>query len=203
MILLIGLPKSGTSSFQFLFQKIGYKPYHWNKGRKYIGTMIKNNKINNKPLLNDFLDTDVITQMDVCLNYNNNYWPQIVDYKQLFKENPNAIFILNKRNPSEILNSFKNWIVNKESYYKRIFKYNPELITNKTDEGFINFINKFYIDVETYFKKNINAKFMSYDINNDTIQKLTKYIDIKDFKTFPKKNVNTKKVLLNKKNNTR
>ena len=28
-IILIGLPKSGTSSFQFLFKKLGLKSFHW------------------------------------------------------------------------------------------------------------------------------------------------------------------------------
>ena len=39
--------------------------------------MIKENYINNKPLLNDFSDKDVITQMDVCIDKDNAYWPQI------------------------------------------------------------------------------------------------------------------------------
>jgi len=68
MIILIGLPKCGTCSFQYLFTSLGYSSYHWKKNNKYIGTMIKNNKINNKLLLNGFSDNDVITQMDVCMD---------------------------------------------------------------------------------------------------------------------------------------
>ena len=44
MIILLGMPKSGTSSFQKLFEKLGYKTYHWKKGNQYIGKMIENNK---------------------------------------------------------------------------------------------------------------------------------------------------------------
>ena len=87
MIILLGLPKSGTTSFHSLFKKLGYQSYHWKKKGKFIGSLIKNNKIKKKPLLSGFLDTDVITQMDVCMNNKNCYWPQIVDYKQLIKEN--------------------------------------------------------------------------------------------------------------------
>ena len=189
MIILIGLPKSGTSSFQYLFTLLGYNSYHWRKNNKYIGTMIKNNKINNKPLLNDFLDNDAITQMDVCIDKTNCYWPQITDYKQIHKENPDSIFILNKRNPKDLLDSFKRW----GKLHKRIFTYNPELIADKTDEGFKKFVNKFYKDVEKYFTSDSNIKFISYDINNDNIEKLKKYIDIKHYKRFPKKNVNPTK----------
>ena len=191
MIILIGLPKSGTTSFHYLFQKLGFNSYHWKKNNKFIGTMIKNNKINNKPLLNDFKDTDVITQMDVCIDKNNCYWPQIVDYKQIFEENPDSIFILNKRNPEEIYNSFKKW----KNYLERLFTYSPELIEDKTRDGFINFVKKFYKEIEQYFTRDSNIKFISYDINNDKIEKLKKYIDIKNINTFPKKNVNPKKIL--------
>lgn len=186
MIILLGLPKSGTSSFQYLFEYLGYKSYHWKKENNFIGTMIKQNKINNLPLLNDFLDNDAITQMDVCVDKNNCYWPQIVDYKQIHTENPDSIFILNKRNPEELLLSFKRW----RNLNERMSTYNPELIFDKTDEGFINFVNQFYTDVEEYFTFYSNVKFITYDINIDNIEKLKKYIDIKDLNTFPKINTN-------------
>ncbi len=190
MIILIGFPKSGTSSFQKLFDDLGYKSYHWKKNNKYIAMMIKKNKENNKPLLYDFLDTDVITQMDICIDKQNSYWAQIIDYKQLYYENKDSIFILNKRNPEKILNSFKNW----NNYYDRLYEYSPELIKDKTDNGFINFVNKHYTDVETFFSSQQDAKFISYDIENDTIEKLKKYIDIKNIKIFPKENINKKMI---------
>ena len=188
MIILLGMPKSGTSSFQELFVKLGYKSYHWKKGNQYIGKMIENNKKIKKPLLCDFLDTDVITQMDVCMNKDNCYWPQIVDYKQIINENPDAIFILNKRNTEDLLSSFKRWY----NLINRFFTLNSELIANKTDKGFIEFVNNFYLEIELYFKENKNLKFISYDIDNDKIEKLKKYIDIPDNFIFPKVNVNNK-----------
>ena len=188
-IILLGFPKSGTSSFQKLFTQLGYKSYHWRKGNKYIGVMIKENYINNKPLLNDFSDKDVITQMDVCIDKDNAYWPQILHYRQIYEENKNSIFILNKRNPKQLLDSFKGW----KNLNKRLYNYNPELIYDKTDNGFINFVLKFYNEVEEYFSQHTESKFLTYDIDNDTIDKLKPYIDIKNIKLFPKKNVNKKR----------
>ena len=127
--------------------------------------------------------------MDICIDKNNCYWPQIVDYKQIINENPNAIFILNKRNTEELLSSFKRW----GNLDKRLFTYNPEIIADKTDKGFIEFVNNFYLKIELYFKENQNLKFITYDINNDKVEKLKKYIDIKNFSTFPKVNVNRNK----------
>lgn len=33
----------------------------------------------NRPLLNDLINTDVITQMDICMDKMNAYWSQITN----------------------------------------------------------------------------------------------------------------------------
>ena len=81
------------------------------------------------PLLHGFENIDCITQMDVCLSDKHCYWPQITYYKQLYKENKQAIFILNQRDPLKILDSFSRW--NKMN--ERLYKFNPELIAPFTD----------------------------------------------------------------------
>ncbi len=188
MIILLGFPKSGTSSFQILFEKLGLKSIHWKYGDKYVGTTINENKKKNLPLLSGFENIDAITQMDICISTEHCYWPQLVDFKKIYFENKDAIFILNKRNPKKILNSFKKW----NNYYERIHKYNPELIKDKTENGFITYIKNYYIEVETFFKDIPYAKFISFDIENDELSKLSKYIDLKDIKSFPHENKNKK-----------
>ena len=50
MIILLGLPKSGTTSFTMLLNdlKICNKVYHWRKDKEYIGKIINDNKLKNK-----------------------------------------------------------------------------------------------------------------------------------------------------------
>jgi len=184
MILLIGFPKSGTSSFQVLFENCGYKTYHWKYYDKYIGMIIKDNKNNEKPLLYGLEHVDCITQMDVCMSADDCYWPQIIDYKQLYYENNNAIFILNKREPNDLLRSFKRW----RSLDQRLYQFNPELVKDKTDIGFVNFVNNHYTNVESFFSSVPNAKFIAYDLYNDNIDKLKPHINLKNQTSFPKAN---------------
>lgn len=186
MILLVGLPKSGTSSFQKLFLDLGYKSYHWKRGEDLIGMMMKNNKINNKPLLCDFLDTDVITEMNVCIDKDRAYWPQIIDYERLYNENPNSIFILNKRDPEKVLSSFKRWY----RIHERLLTNCPELLPDGSDESFIHFVTKHYTNIETFFSRKPNAKFVTFDIENDNLEKLEKYFDLNGIKEFPHENKN-------------
>ena len=95
---------------------------------------------------------------------------------------------MNKRNPIKLLSSFKRWY----NLYERFYTYNPEIINNKTDEGFINFVENHYKNIEDFFNSEKDSKFIVYDIDNDNINKLQKYIDIKNISIFPKKNVNSK-----------
>lgn len=188
MIILLGFPKSGTSSFQKLFTELGFTSYHHVIGNRFIGTIIYQNKKNNKPLLNGFKETDVITQMDVCVDKNNAYWPQITDYEQLYNENPSSIFILNKRDPIKILSSFKRW----NNLYERLIKYNPELLNSNDHNDFIKFVNNHYTTIEDFFSHHPTAKFITFDIENDNLEKLTKYIDLKNITKLPHENINTK-----------
>ena len=59
MIILLGMPKSGTSSFQELFTILGYNSYHWEKEGEYIGKMIENNK---GGLLNSILSSTITSR---------------------------------------------------------------------------------------------------------------------------------------------
>ena len=190
-ILLVGLPKSGTSSFQYLFQVLGMKSYHWDyRHGKKIGTIMKENKENNRKLLEGIEDWDCITQMDVCWSNSENYWPQISDLERLYEENKDCIFILNRRAPEKILTSWKNW----GKMDERLYRFNPELIEQKNDEGLLKWFENHFETVETFFTKtNRDSKFISFDIEKDSIEKLKKYIDIKEFKSFPKKNVSVNK----------
>ena len=97
-IILLGLPKSGTMSFQYLFESLGMKSIHQlTNDNKQIAMIIKKNKINELPLFTGVEDFDCITELNVCYSEDENYWPQIHDYKQIYDELPNALFILNKK----------------------------------------------------------------------------------------------------------
>jgi hypothetical protein len=190
MIILLGLPKSGTSSFQKLFTLLHYKSYHQTKEKNFIGMLIKNNKDKNLPLLSEFNKNDCITQLDVCYGIEKSCWPQITDYEQIYNENSDSIFILNKRNPIKILSSFKRWGRLDNNYFNRLCKYSQDILKGDTDEAFIKLVETHYANIESFFSTKPEAKFISYDIENDTIEKLGKYIDLRGIKVFPKENVN-------------
>ena len=202
MIILLGLPKSGTTSFHVLFGLMGYRSFHWNFYDKYVGEMIHSCKLSHKPLLS-FLPEDTtrlaITQMDICISEEYNFWPQVTDYQQLWTENPGAIYILNVRDKHKILDSWRRW----NHLDHRILKYNPELaslnaniVANSTnlgelDQYLLRFIEKHYDTIREFLRSH-NAKWIEYDIEKDNVEKLRKYIDIPaHINALPHENHNT------------
>jgi hypothetical protein len=201
MIILLGFPKSGTTSFHTLFKKLGYKSYHqhFESKKVFIAKLIKDNKRKKKPLLGFIKNKNAcLTQLDVCHSHKRSYWPQLVDYEQLYNENKESIFILNKRNPEDLLDSFKKWNGPKRmkmrSKFERIFDFNPELFNgiegNTKEEKFINLVNRHYNNVIDFFKDRKDAKFIEYKIETDDINKLSNYIKLKKIKSLPHKNIN-------------
>jgi len=204
MILLLGFNKSGTTSFQYLFKKLGYESHHFfltlNGIESYlISDLMRDNQKNNLPLLNfipEHLQKNTcLTQMDACFSNENNFWPQITHYQQLYRENPNALFILNKRDSQNLLQSFKNWRPNWKplksmSLFERIFAYNPEFFQDfqhlaTQEEQFLAFAEKHYQNIEEYFHAHPEAKFVSFDIEKDNLEKLAPYLDLKGMDNFP------------------
>ena len=216
MIILLGFCKCGTSSFQYLFEKLGYESYHYRfKKKKFLGDLILKNKNNNNNLLECIATEEnknniCLTQIDVCINEKLNYWPQIVDYERLYEENKDAIFILNIRDTDKLMNSMKKCFlttkINNLSLFDRIFKFNPELFNDiegdNNDEKFKNLVEKHHKNIIEFFKEK-EAKFILYNIEEDNLEKLGKIIDLKGFKEFPYKNKtcdNKKTVFLHNKN---
>lgn len=180
-IILVGFPKSGTSSFHELFIKSQISSVHFTDGKTITGNRIKYNKKNNLPLL-DGIKEHAITQLDVCISKEEAYWPQITDYEQLYNENKNALFILNVRNVNNLIRSFKNW----GNLDKRMEQYNPELFAQY--KSLENLINLHYNNIRSYFT-DMNAHFIEYDIDSDNISKIKKYLYLK-IDNFPHKNKN-------------
>ena len=89
MIILLGFPKSGTTSFTWLFSRLGLKSYHWvfRSDTDFIGNWIRKMKHQKKKLLSfipkEFQESCAVTQMDICMNDKDAYWPQLVDFEQL------------------------------------------------------------------------------------------------------------------------
>lgn len=190
MIILLGFPKTGTTSFQRLFKQLGFKSYHQDyKNGQWISIEMKKQIQLGENLL-DFIPKEereitCLTQMDHCLE-NVNFWPQITHYKELYYQNKDSIFILNKRDITSLLLSFKKQMYKGESLYNRFIQHNKHLLHDKgtNDEKMLYLFKNHYKNITDFFTKE-KCKFIIYDIESDNIDKLKKYIDIKNLSNLP------------------
>ena len=176
MIIVIGLPKSGTTSFNYLFQKLGYNTIHsHNENHSIIvGELIELAYKENKPLLYYIQEKgiEVITELSYSLG-NKKYWHQFNFLNNIIETYDDNIYILNKRNIEDHIKSLKYYEIDKIIINDNNFNDNIE-----------NIIENFYINIKNKLIE-FNRIFVEYDIDVDTIDKLNKYIDLKNITIFP------------------
>lgn len=124
-ILVVGLPKSGTSSITQFYRESkqfrschfacaipvdanGYGTYNNRTTGRYMGVCMAEAKQKKLPLIKTCGDYQMIGQMDfptskVC------YLPQITMLNELHEEHPDATFILNLRNADRWSDSVNRW----------------------------------------------------------------------------------------------
>ena len=97
-IFIIGFNKTGTTSLHTFFEKNNIRSIHYDQGR--IARKIKKNLLSNEPLLKDYDDYQVFSDMEDYkkLNYAHKDY-----FKELYSQYPDSRFILNTRN-------IDNWI---------------------------------------------------------------------------------------------
>jgi hypothetical protein len=176
MIIVIGLPKSGTTSFNYLFQQLGYKTIHsHNEDHSIIvGELIELAYKNNKPLLYYIEEKgiNVISELSYSM-LNKKYWPQFNYINDIIDNYEDIIYILNRRDITNHIKCLKYFNIDKIILDDNNFNISIE-----------NVIENFYIFIKNKLV-GLNRKFIEYDIDIDNIDKLKEYIDIKEITTFP------------------
>jgi len=114
-ILVMGMPKAGTTSIFEYFKCGNAKVSHWrcypNHKEKLCGALIRDNISSNKPPLQNTGDYEVYAQLD-----GDTYYPQMVALDEIHENYPNATFILNQRNVTAWINSIKHFTPGKGAY---------------------------------------------------------------------------------------
>jgi hypothetical protein len=110
-ILVMGMPKSGTSSINDFFQCNGFRASHQYCGVVgFCGLAIRDNLQQQLPPLHGFdKQFDVFTQLDTNNPPSKCYYPQIQALEEIHQHYPNTTLILNTRNSSAWLNSVSKW----------------------------------------------------------------------------------------------
>ena len=106
-VLVVGMPKAGTTTINEYFKCGGAKVSHWrcyNNEESLCGALIRDNIKSNRPALENTGNYEVYAQLD-----GDAYYPQMVALDEINNAYPNATFILNLRNVTNWANSVKHF----------------------------------------------------------------------------------------------
>ena len=115
-LMVIGFPKSGTTTIARALEAAGLRAAHW-KDRtgptgRFIGALIYDALYKGLDPFAHLTGFDAIAQSDVCWPYRGvNFWPNL-DFsvlRAIRRAHPECLFLLNYRNPAAICESICNW----------------------------------------------------------------------------------------------
>jgi FkbM family methyltransferase len=175
-IFQIGFNKTGTTSLHSFFESNGIKSVHWDERR--LAQKIDANHNNKMSLISGYEEFDSFSDIEIVAQGDIRYVAQDL-FKELHKEFPDAVFILNTRN-------VEHWIQSRLSHVNKInypevcmehYKLTRDELINKWNDDYTNHIN----DVTAYFKKQYAPAFIHYKIDEDTPHKLADFLISKGF----------------------
>ncbi len=170
-IIVIGFPKSGTTTLQKAFENSGMRSVHWRWNKKSVGKLIYDGWYDEGDPFFHFDGIDAITQMDYCKIrlfglVHHSYWPNL-DIALLLairKMYPECKFILNYRPPAKTANSISRW----SNFQKRLIR--TDCIGLPKNRGNLEEVERWivtHIDaVRQVFRDDSN--FLDLDITSET-----------------------------------
>lgn len=185
----VGFNKTATTSLHVMFQQAGLRSAHWFGG--HLAHTIQSNHKYNLPLLSGITDYDCYTDVDYVFTDTS---PIRRYFQELDTQYPGSLFIFNKRNVADWINSRFNQ--NLHQITQRQYMVSGKEIVAKIWE---NQFETHASNLRKYFKNNSN--FIEFDIDTET-DKLYDFLERHGFQNIKLPLVNTTKDK-NEKNNNR
>ena len=118
----------------------------------------------------------VFAQMDILENEHGlNVWPQMMWYRLLYDQYPDALFILNYRDLDRHIRSINNW---NDLRARLIWNDIPGLPRGRgwRDSELKEWMLTHYCNVERFFMEKAPRSFLKYDIERDSVVKLEDFL---------------------------
>lgn len=159
-IFQIGFNKSGTASIYNYFKNQGYNSIHWDDGR--ISKKIHQNFKNHLPLLDGYDEYQVFTDMEHRDDKGLAYYSAELYFKELDKNYPGSVFILNYRDVDKWIKSRINHPLYLHCTMKSTGLSEEEVVV-EWKENYYRHIN----EVVDYFKHRENLIVLNIDTDDD------------------------------------
>lgn len=164
-LMVIGFPKSGTTSITTALDASGVRSAHWlTDNKRFVGALIYKAVLNGQDPFAELGEYEAITQADACVPHLNvNVWPNL-DFsilRAIRRAHPECLFVLNFRRPEAICTSIEKW-----PYMQKRFEISdipglPRGIGGKREHLMV-WIENHFDACRTYFAR--DERFLEIDI---------------------------------------
>jgi hypothetical protein len=167
-ILVMGMPKSGTTSINDFFQCNGLTASHqYCGGVGFCGLAIRDNLHRHLPPLHGFDERfDVFTQLDTNIPPSKCYYPQMQALEEIHQHYPNTTLILNTRNSTAWLHSVNTWSGMRKRFIKCDLPGFPEGVGAK-DEEMLEFYQNHLERIREFAKRYPSHRLIEVSINDE------------------------------------
>lgn len=168
-VFFLGFNKTATTAFHKLFESSGYASYHHLVKGKNLAHIMDANLKNQKPILHNI--SGAVAYSDISYYKKNqciegNQW-----YAELYQEYPDSFFILQTRNIEEWIESRSRH--KKGHFIKRCMKSYGIQTKDEMKDVWRKEREERENQIKRYFRG--HPKFMTFDINNDNIDRLIRH----------------------------
>lgn len=167
-VIFVGFNKTATTSLHRLFTDSGYTGYHHNRDGESLGLAMSQNLRAQRPLLSSFSDVDVY--IDFTYLTKDLYIEGVQYFRMLYKEYPDAYYILQTRNQNDWLRSRLNHAGFLERAC-RVLKLSEAGVTRYWRD----LREAHFADVLGYF--NSHERFFVFDIDKTPIENLIRFLE--------------------------
>jgi hypothetical protein len=170
-ILVMGMPKTGTTSIQRFFQCNRTDVSHWMcsvKDRNELtmcGKIIQSNIEQGLPPFHT-MNHAVYAQMDYVDYDGSCYFPQVEALEELHKYYPNATMILNTRNITKWVASVRNYHQMGQRFVSCNMTGLPSGVGDR-DKELIEFVERHYENIRRFVRRHPSHRLVEIDIESD------------------------------------
>ena len=183
-IFLIGFNKCGTTSFHDYFKANGISSIHWRANT--LALTMKENSEKGRPLLEGLDQWTAYTDM-ICIpgspwgQSNSDHAPVIEGgryFRELHRDYPNALFVLNTRDPLHWMRSrLKHDGGQFAKAYRKALAADGIKTRSQLKRRWLEDWYQHHADVTRYFKNHTQKQFLFFHISETPVKQLNRFLD--------------------------
>lgn len=181
MLVFLGLPQCKTGAFHAVLSKMGMNVVWTSLDGHFTGVEVERAGRRGEGLLSPLEQrgAEAVVELSSWVVHDLCAWPQIHSFREMFEQNPEHVYILNRRHPEELYDMCATHLGPMMDHFFAgdvggVSRFVAQGLDRKA--AFAACVDAFYRDVMSFFFERKEAKFVDFDISRDDLSKLALFL---------------------------